>query len=160
MDDTERQLAQQGDSEPKLTESEIIDFKKELLGPFLLDSVASAYALENVPDKENESDEQRHARTVRYAAQVGVILGQNVMRAGAEWESGVPQPVDFLPHLRLQGALQRSIQIPRELVTVSDDELPVEWREWIDGLKPNPYLTDADIQLLQANGYSVLYKPQ
>lgn len=156
MNDTEKQLGGTGESEPKLSESEIIDLKKDLIENFLLDDVASAFALDNFPPRDNETDEQRHKRMAWSAAQVGVILGQNVMRPNSEWEKGVPQPEDFLPYVRLQGALRRSMQVPSDIAQLTPSDYPDEWDEWRKGLRPNPYLTESDIELLQANGYNIL----
>lgn len=156
MSDIEKKLNVSGESESKLTEAEVIDLKKELLQIHLIDSVAAAYSMEHLSIIENETDEQTLERVVRVSAKIGVILGQNVMRPGAEWEEGVPQPEDFLPHVRLQGALMRSMQIPKEIAHLHFSEYPDEWGEWHKGLRPNPYLTETDIELLQANEYSVL----
>lgn len=158
MDDIEKQLSVNGESEPKLTESEIIDLKKDLLEGHLLDDVAAAYSKESFPIKENETEEQRFSRAVWFSAQLGVILGQNVMLPNGEWEEGVPQPEDFLPHVRLQGALRRSMQIPHEIAHLHHSEYPADWADWSKGLRPNPYLTEADIKILHANGYSALYE--
>lgn len=156
MNSSEVQLGGNSESEPRLTESEIIDLKKELLEGFLLDDVAAAYALENYPFTEDQTPEQRYIRAIDRAAQIGVILAQNVMRPNAEWEEGVPQPEDFLPHARLQGALRRSTLIPNEIAQLAPNSYPGEWGEWERGLRPNPHLTETDIKLLHANGYSVL----
>lgn len=139
-----------------MTSEEIVDLKLMLLRDHdLLERVSIAFTeqqLEHLNMGSKLSHQKQLEHAIYYATQAAIVLTELIALPEDEWSPGYANPKEYALHLPLQIALRKSTQIPNELASISPRQWPQEWQDWQNGQRPNPLLSDDEIELLQQNG--------